>query len=284
MKENECKKELKQDASIYNRLHADSGRILTASTYLLILSFVMLLPTIYAAQPISYLSNFGGTGYGDGQFKAPSGIALDSSGNIYVVDAINNVQVFDSKGKYLSNFGGTGYGDGQFKAPSGIALDSSGNIYVTDTGNNRVEEFSALKNNIAASTIPQKFANNGTSSGTNSSGSAVGNKTSFINNGGTSEVMNLTKSQSVVIPGWIKNNAKWWSQGQLGDDDFVKGIQYLIQEGIMKIPHGQTGANSSHKIPLWVKNNAGWWADGQISDDDFVKGIQYLITNGLIKI
>ena len=238
MKENECKKELKQDASIYNRLHADSGRILTASTYLLILSFVMLLPTIYAAQPISYLSNFGGTGYGDGQFKAPSGIALDSSGN----------------------------------------------IYVTDTGNNRVEEFSALKNNIAASTIPQKFANNGTSSGTNSSGSAVGNKTSFINNGGTSEVMNLTKSQSVVIPGWIKNNAKWWSQGQLGDDDFVKGIQYLIQEGIMKIPHGQTGANSSHKIPLWVKNNAGWWADGQISDDDFVKGIQYLITNGLIKI
>ena len=97
-------------------------------------------------------------------------------------------------------------------------------------------------------------------------------------------MMNLTKSQSVVIPGWIKNNAKWWSQGQLGDDDFVKGIQYLIQEGIMKIPHGQTGANSSHKIPLWVKNNAGWWADGQISDDDFVKGIQYLITNGLIKI
>src|SRR5947209_9403071 len=141
MKENECKKEIKQDASIYNRLHADSGRILTASTYLLILSFVMLLPTIYAAQPISYLSNFGGTGYGDGQFKAPSGIALDSSGNIYVVDAINNVQVFDSKGKYLSNFGGTGYGDGQFKAPSGIALDSSGNIYVIDSKNRR-EAFS----------------------------------------------------------------------------------------------------------------------------------------------
>ncbi len=95
---------------------------------------------------------------------------------------------------------------------------------------------------------------------------------------------NEAPQNAVQIPSWIKNNAKWWSQGQLGDDDFVKGIQYLIQEGVMKIPHGQSGASSSNKVPLWVKNNAGWWAGGQISDDEFVKGIQYLITNGLIKI
>ena len=237
MEKNEYKRESTQGKSIYNKLHVDSRHMLTVSISLLILSSVMLLPAIYAAQP----------------------------------------------GSYLSRIGTSGFGDGELKSPSGIAIDSSGNIYVTDTDNNRVEVFLALKNN-SVSTINEKSVNNETSSGINSSDSELDNKTSSINKSATSEVMNFTKPQSIVVPSWIKNNAKWWSQGQLGDEDFVKGIQYLIQEGIMKIPHGQSGANSSQKIPLWVKNNAGWWASGQISDDDFVKGIQYLITNGLIKI
>ena len=37
------------------------------------------------------------------------------------------------------------------------------------------------------------------------------------------------------IPSWIKNNADWWAQGLITDDDFVKGIQYLIENGIMGI-------------------------------------------------
>ena len=37
------------------------------------------------------------------------------------------------------------------------------------------------------------------------------------------------------IPGWIKNNAAWWSEGQIDDNTFVQGIQFLIKEGIMRI-------------------------------------------------
>ncbi|NIP62561.1 MAG: hypothetical protein GWN01_02860 [Nitrosopumilaceae archaeon] len=37
------------------------------------------------------------------------------------------------------------------------------------------------------------------------------------------------------IPQWIKNNAGWWADGQIGDSDFVQGIQWLIKNGIMKI-------------------------------------------------
>jgi len=37
------------------------------------------------------------------------------------------------------------------------------------------------------------------------------------------------------IPSWIKNNADWWAQGLITDDDFVKGIQYLIENGIMGV-------------------------------------------------
>jgi len=37
------------------------------------------------------------------------------------------------------------------------------------------------------------------------------------------------------IPGWIKNNAGWWADGLITDNDFVQGIQFLIENGIMKI-------------------------------------------------
>ncbi len=84
------------------------------------------------------------------------------------------------------------------------------------------------------------------------------------------------------IPSWIKNNAKWWADGTIGDDDFVKGIQYLIQSGLMKIPQGNSSSSTLHQIPVWIKKNAGWWADGTIGDDDFVKGMQYLVNSGII--
>jgi len=87
------------------------------------------------------------------------------------------------------------------------------------------------------------------------------------------------------IPTWVKNNAKWWSDGTIGDSDFISGIQYLINQGIMKIPSTAPGSGTgSNVIPTWVKNNAGWWSNGQIGDSDFVSGIQYLITNGILKI
>jgi hypothetical protein len=37
------------------------------------------------------------------------------------------------------------------------------------------------------------------------------------------------------IPDWIKNNAGWWANGDIDDESFVQGIQFLIKEGIMKI-------------------------------------------------
>ena len=86
------------------------------------------------------------------------------------------------------------------------------------------------------------------------------------------------------IPSWIKNNAGWWADGQIDDEAFVQGIQYLITEQIMDIPQTESGESSGNKIPSWIKNNAGWWADGQIDDEAFVQGIHYLITNGILQV
>jgi len=44
-----------------------------------------------------------------------------------------------------------------------------------------------------------------------------------------------TSDDSKEIPSWIKNNADWWAQGLITDDDFVKGIQFLIENGIMTV-------------------------------------------------
>ena len=42
-------------------------------------------------------------------------------------------------------------------------------------------------------------------------------------------------SMPITIPEWIKTNAQWWAEGQIDDASFVRGIQFLIQEGIIVI-------------------------------------------------
>ncbi len=86
------------------------------------------------------------------------------------------------------------------------------------------------------------------------------------------------------IPAWVKSNAGWWAAGQIGDSDFVLGIQFLIADGVMTIPPNESGTYSSQDIPNWIRNNAEWWSNDQITDSDFVSGIQYLISNGIMKI
>jgi len=92
--------------------------------------------------------------------------------------------------------------------------------------------------------------------------------------------------KKITIPDWIRNNAEWWSQGTINDNDFVAGLQYLIEKDILQIPEttSTTTASQSNEIPSWIKNNADLWSQGLISDDDFVKGIQYLVEQGIIKV
>ena len=86
------------------------------------------------------------------------------------------------------------------------------------------------------------------------------------------------------IPSWIKNNAKWWSNNQISDTDFVKGIQYLIQQGIIVVPPSEGNSESETTIPSWIKQSAAWWADDVISDGEFVNGIQFMINSGIIQL
>ena len=110
------------------------------------------------------------------------------------------------------------------------------------------------------------------------------NGDSIIDIIGTDALNPFLIETEIEIPSWIKNNAGWWYDGQIDDEAFVQGIQYLINAGIMNIPQTESGESTGNEIPSWIKNNAGWWYDGQIDDEAFVQGIQYLITNGILQI
>ena len=38
------------------------------------------------------------------------------------------------------------------------------------------------------------------------------------------------------IPGWIKNNAKWWSEGKISEADYISSLEYLLTHGIINMP------------------------------------------------
>jgi sugar lactone lactonase YvrE len=96
-----------------------------------------------------FVTKWGSKGGGDGEFGSgtagywPSGIAIDTSGNVYVADTGNHrIQKFDSDGQFIAKWGVFGNGEGQFYNPYGIAVDSTGFIYVADTKNHRLQKFS----------------------------------------------------------------------------------------------------------------------------------------------
>ena len=93
-----------------------------------------------------YLSEFGETGSGNGQFGEGIGpIAVGPEGDVYVADpAHHRVERFDASGEYVSQLGSEGTGNGQFGTViGGIAVDQAGVVWVSDSSNHRVERFNA---------------------------------------------------------------------------------------------------------------------------------------------
>lgn len=97
----------------------------------------------------TYLSSWGQTGTGNGQFMWANDGVIDSNHNVYIVDYSNaRIQKFSSNGTYISQFGTSGSGDGQFHSPTTIAADSNNNLYVVDSENNRIQKFDSNGNFI----------------------------------------------------------------------------------------------------------------------------------------
>ena len=152
---------------------------------------------------VTTLAGSGANAYANGtgtlaSFSQPRGVTLDSSGNLYVGDLMNNMIRKVTAAAVVSRLSGSGsygFADGigtsaQFSHTGGVAVDTAGNVYVADTNNNRIRK--------------------ATSSGvvTTLAGSGVAG---FADGTGTSAQFNLPSSVAIDVSGNIyvadsKNN------------------------------------------------------------------------------
>jgi len=95
-------------------------------------------------------------------------------------------------------------------------------------------------------------------------------------------VFAVTASEPIV-PEWVKNNAGWWSDGQISETEFIQAIEFLSKQGIINISSASAEeAVVAQSVPNWVKNIAELWSDDLIIENEFVATIQWLATNGII--
>ncbi len=90
---------------------------------------------------------------------------------------------------------------------------------------------------------------------------------------------------STQIPQWIKQVGEFWIEDKIDDAGFVQVIEFLVKEGIIRIPYAEAPeSEAATKIPSWIKSNTEFWVTGKISDDEFTIGLEWLINNGIIRV
>ena len=123
----------------------------------------------------------GGTSLGDNgpassaQLNDPSGVAVDSAGNLYIADTGNclirkvaNGVIGTVAGNGTCGFSGDNgpATSAQLNGPSGVAVDSAGNLYIADTSNNRIRKVSSgVIATVAGNGTPGFSGNNSPASG-----------------------------------------------------------------------------------------------------------------------
>jgi len=218
------------------------------------------------------------------KFSSSDFVASDNGNNFFIVVSNDNrILQYRADGNFIDSFGSTGDTDGKFLAPSAMVIDSISNLIIVDSENHRIQIFNQNGNFL------DKWGSLGTELGQFNKITGIAldlTNNVYVVDSGNNRIQKFTPLVvELKIPDWIKNNARWWTEGSIGDNDFASGIEYMVKEKIIVIPDiSKSGQPSNQKIPDWVKKNAGWWADGQISNQEFASGIEFLVKQGIIRV
>ncbi len=191
----------------------------------------------------AFLTKWGSTGSGDGQFSYHHGIAVDGSGSVFVADSGNaRIQKFDNNGAFLTKWGSLGSGDGQFyspqlNSPAGVAIDGSGNVFVVDNGNSRIQKFTNTGIFVG------KWGSSGTGDGQFAGpfGIAVdGNGNVYVADTGNSRIQKFDNTGTFLT--------KWGSYGN-GDGQFYSATGIAVTEaGTFSSPIQTASGSKSSRV------------------------------------
>lgn len=161
-----------------------------------------------------------GTGT-NAKFFSPSGIDIDSFGNLYIADTSNNcIRKIDSNGVVTTFSGGKkGYLDGtiataQFEGVTDIAIDGNNNMYITDSTNNSIRKIDISNNSVTTLHLQSSYTLNYPSSiDVSSDGNTI-----FVADTNNNRILRIIKESVNYIPLVICGN----SQNTL--NGFVDGL------------------------------------------------------------
>jgi hypothetical protein len=89
------------------------------------------------------------------------------------------------------------------------------------------------------------------------------------------------------VPDWVKNIAEWWAAGEIPEEEFLIGIEWMINNNVISLGHipcSTTSTSSTDLVPAWFKNTAKWWSEDLIEESEFINGLEYLIKKQIIRI
>jgi NHL repeat len=169
----------------------------------------------------NFVGEPGGPGNTDGtnsaaRFNSQRGVAVDSAGNVYVADALNQtIRKITSAGVVttLAGVAGqSGSADGtnsaaRFYYPGGVAADNAGNLYVVDELNQTIRKVTLVGTNWVVTTLAGFAGQSGTTDGTNSAARFYGPFGMAVDNAGNlyvSDTLNHTiRKVTPVGTNWV---------------------------------------------------------------------------------
>ena len=215
-------------------MEANGHKVTAATTYEASTGNPIETSSDIASNAPVFAFKFGSEGTGEGQFRSPVGEAVDSSGDLWVVDSGNDrVEEFSSSGALIRKFGSEGAGGGQFKSPWGIAINrSTGNVYVSDVTNDRVQEFSS-------SGVFVRTFGFGVGNGKDEFETCTSSCEAGISGSGNGQ---FSKAQGIAIDS--SGNVWVVDESNLRVEEFNSEGKYLSQFGVRAYEQGEEGSEN----------------------------------------